>query len=188
MPYTQFNDTIMKAGEEAATLLKSQQADWFQFSRDALVPHINERNEILHTLRSSADLPLSIIDSMQTSLRRLSKLAKDKVLLAKAKWAAHICSKIHDMHSNPRVAWEYIRILTGGTTGHHKRKVTMAMKMTNGKTATTSKENMEVFGPHFDTVFNNHRPVDFTFLNDVSQRPTLNEIDSPKKSAWRSIN
>jgi hypothetical protein len=65
---------------------------------------------------------------MQISLQRLSKLVKDQVLLAKAKWAAHICSKIHDMHSNPRIAWEYIRILTGGTTGHHKRKATMAMK------------------------------------------------------------
>jgi len=179
MPYTVFNDAIKKAGEEATTLVKSQQADWFQFSRASLVPHINERNELLHTLRSSSDLPPSIIESMQTSLRRLSKLVKDQVILAKAKWAAHICSKIHDMHSNPCIAWEYIRILTGGTTGHHKRKVTMAMKMANGKIATTSKENMEVFGPHFDSVFNNHRPVDFTILDAISQCPILTDIDSP---------
>ena len=29
MPYTLFNDAIKKAGEKAATLVKSQQADWF---------------------------------------------------------------------------------------------------------------------------------------------------------------
>jgi hypothetical protein len=55
----------------------------------------------------------------------------------------------------------------------------MAMKMANGKTATTSKENMEVLGPHFDKVYNNHRPVDFTILDDIPQRSTLSDIDSP---------
>jgi hypothetical protein len=42
MTYTLFNNAIKKAGEEAATLVTSQQADWFQFSRDTLVPPINE--------------------------------------------------------------------------------------------------------------------------------------------------
>jgi hypothetical protein len=38
---------------------------------------------------------------------------------------------------------------------------------------------MTVFGPHFDRVFNNHRPVDLTILDDIPQRPTLHDIDSP---------
>ena len=85
-----------------------------------------------------------------------NKNVKDKVLIAKARWAAHVCSKIHDMRTNPRVAWEYIRLLTSGSTAHHKKKVKMAMKMANGKPATNDKENMAVFGPHFEQVFNNH--------------------------------
>jgi hypothetical protein len=80
---------------------------------------------------------------------------------------------------NPRVAWEYICLLTGGTTVHHKKKIQMAMKMANGKLATNSKENMAVFGPHFDHVFNNQCPVDQTILNDIPQHPTLHDIDSP---------
>ena len=80
---------------------------------------------------------------------------------------------------NPRVAWEYICLLTGGSTCHHKKKVKMAMKLENGNLATNGKENMQVFGPHFERVFNNHRPVDPTILDDVPQRPTLHEIDSP---------
>ena len=83
------------------------------------------------------------------------------------------------MRANPRVAWEYIRLLTSGSTCHHKKKVEMAMKLPNGKLATNGKENMKVFGPHFEQVLNNHRPVDPIILNDVPQRPTLHEIDSP---------
>ncbi len=53
------------------------------------------------------------------------------------------------------------------------------MKMANGKPANNGKENMTVFGPHFERVFNNHRPVDPTILADIPQRPTLHDIDSP---------
>jgi hypothetical protein len=104
---------------------------------------------------------------MFATLHCLNKNVKDKVLIAKARWAARLCSKIHNMRLNPRVAWEYIHFLTGGTTVHHKKKVQMAMKMANGKLATNSKENMAVFGPHFDHVFNNQRPVDQTILNNI---------------------
>jgi hypothetical protein len=55
----------------------------------------------------------------------------------------------------------------------------MAMKMANGKLATNGKENMAVFGPHFDRVFNNHCPVDPTILTDIPQCPTLHDINSP---------
>jgi hypothetical protein len=102
-----------------------------------------------------------------------------KVLIAKAKWAAHLYSKIHDMAMNPRIAWEHIRLLTGGTTVHHKKKITMAIKMMDGKLATNGKENMSVFGPHFDRVYNIHQPVDPTVLTNVPQHPTLFKIDSP---------
>jgi hypothetical protein len=83
------------------------------------------------------------------------------------------------MQSNPCIAWEYIRLLTGGSTAHHKKKVQMAMKMANGKLATNGKENMAVFGPHFDCVFNNHHPVNPTILANIPQCPTLNDINSP---------
>jgi hypothetical protein len=160
MPYEAFNNAIKKAGEETALLVGSRCNDWFQFNADKLAPPIEERNLLLHALRSSANLPPSIVDSMRVQRQCLNKHVKDKVLIAKTCWAAHLCSKIHNMQSNPRVAWEYIRLLTGGSTVHHKKKVHMAMKMANGKLATNGNENMVVFGPHFDRVFNNHRPVD----------------------------
>ncbi len=53
------------------------------------------------------------------------------------------------------------------------------MKMANGKLATNYKENMAVFGPHFDRVFNNQCPVDQNIFNNIPQHPTLHDIDSP---------
>jgi len=38
---------------------------------------------------------------------------------------------------------------------------------------------MSVFGPHFERVFNNHRPVDLTILDDIAQCPVLTEINLP---------
>jgi hypothetical protein len=83
-------------------------------------------------------------------------------------------------HHTPKILDD--RLLTGGTTvHHHKKKAQMAMKMANGKLATNGKENMAVFGPHFDHVFNfnNHCPVDPTILTDIPQHPTLHDINSP---------
>jgi hypothetical protein len=148
MSYEDFNDAIKKAGEETALLIGSKCKDWFQYNAANLAPPIEERNKLLHALHSSSDLPQSIADSMCITLHCLNKNVNDKVLIAKACWAAHLCSKIHNMLSNPRVAWEYIRLLTGGTTVHHKKKVQMAMKMADGKLKTDGKENMAVFGPH----------------------------------------
>ena len=177
--YEDFNDIIKKAGEETAHLVGSQCDDWFQFSAADLTPPIEERNQLLHEIRTATDLPPSILDSMRTQLQYLNKNVKDKVLIAKARWAAHVCSKIHDMQTNPRDAWEYIQILTGGSKAHHKKKVKMAMKMENGKTATNSKENMAVFGPHFEQVFNKHQPVDPTILDEIPQHPILHKTRLP---------
>jgi hypothetical protein len=173
-----FNDIIKKAEEDTALLVGSPCDNWFHFNADKLAPSIEECNQVLHALCSAANLPPSIADSLRVQLRCLNKNVKDKVLIAKARWAAHLCSKIHNMCSNPRVAWEYIRLLPKEALPITK-KVKMAMKMADGKLATNGKENMTVFGPHFDRVFNNHRPVDPTILDDIPQRPILHDIDSP---------
>ncbi len=55
----------------------------------------------------------------------------------------------------------------------------MAMKMLNGNIATNGKENMSVFGPHFERIFNNHRPVDLTILDKITQHPVLSKLDLP---------
>jgi hypothetical protein len=53
------------------------------------------------------------------------------------------------------------------------------MKMENGELATNGKENMAVFDPHFDHIFNNHCPLNPTILANIPHRPILHNIDSP---------
>jgi len=53
------------------------------------------------------------------------------------------------------------------------------MHLKNGKLASNAKENMSVFGMHFDKVLNNHRPVDRSVLNLLEQKPCMMVIDNP---------
>lgn len=71
--YDEFNDIIHKAGGETALLVKSRCEDWFQFNDDESTPFIEERNQLLHPLRSSSDFPPSIVDLMCTQLQCLNK-------------------------------------------------------------------------------------------------------------------
>jgi hypothetical protein len=116
---------------------------------------------------------------MQADICRLNRHIAISVSHAKAKWYAQICSKIHNMRFNPRVAWEHIRLLTKGETTHHKKSMNMAMQLPDGTRATIASKNMSVFGPHFNRVFNNNRPVDPSILQHVPQCRTLWELNDP---------
>ena len=83
------------------------------------------------------------------------------------------------MGFNPKAAWESVKILTGGTTSHHAKPTTMRMRLPTGKLATIDKENAEVLGPHFEKVFNNHRPIEWEVINEIKQRQTMNELNNP---------
>ncbi len=80
---------------------------------------------------------------------------------------------------DPRLAWEAIRILTGGETAHHTTNVNMSMRLINGELASNAKENMSVFGAHFHRVLNNHRPVDHAVLDLLEQKPCMVSINNP---------
>ncbi len=53
------------------------------------------------------------------------------------------------------------------------------MQLPDGTRATNTSENMSVFGPHFNRVFNNNCPVDPSVLQHVPQRRTLWELNDP---------
>ncbi len=101
------------------------------------------------------------------------------VLLAKSRWYSNICLHIHDMQVNPRLAWEYICILTDGETAHHKKSINMAMQLPHGTLASNGSENMAVLGPHFKRVFSNHQPVNLSIFDLIPQWEQLMEIDHP---------
>ena len=168
MSYEDFHDCVIKAGEFTAMVIQCNCEGWFQFSRETLAPLIEMRNQKLHELRQLSSAEVEITTPLKEELRQMNRHVSDAVILAKLKWYAHLCEKIHDMSMNPKLAWEYIRILTGGESAHHHLTTTMAMKTEDGKLSVTDKERMSVFYPHFQRVFNNHRDVNLSALDLVS--------------------
>jgi len=53
------------------------------------------------------------------------------------------------------------------------------MRLASGELASNAKENMSVFGLHFNNVLNNHRPVDYSVLDLLEQKPCMTSIDNP---------
>ena len=69
------------------------------------------------------------------------------------------------MPFNPRLAWEYIRLLANGETTHHNRRTNIAMRNEDGSLAQNNKENMNVMYPHCGRVFNNKKEANFNILD-----------------------
>ncbi len=169
---TQWDDhqeLILQAGVLTVTTHKRQCEGWFQMSRSTLAPLYAKRNTLKHAVKYASHLSPAIQASMQSDLRCLTHHISHAVSHAKATWYADICQKIHDMRFDPRLAWVHIRLLTKGESAHHKKMTNMAMRLPNGTKATNASENMEVFGPYFHNIFNNHRPTDPTVLEHVPQ-------------------
>jgi hypothetical protein len=116
---------------------------------------------------------------MQADLKCLNRHIPDTVSHTKATWYAEICSKIHNMRMDPCLAWEHIRLLTKGESAHHEKKTMMAMRLPDGLRASNALENMSVFSPHFNQVYNTHHATNPTLLNQVPQHHTLWELDDP---------
>ena len=55
----------------------------------------------------------------------------------------------------------------------------MRMRLPTGKLATTEKENVEVLGPHFEMVFNKHRPIEWNVIDEIKQSQTMYELNEP---------
>jgi hypothetical protein len=83
------------------------------------------------------------------------------------------------MWMEQRLPWEHIHLLTKGKSAHHQHWTTMAMRLPDRFRATNSSENMSVFAPHFQCVYNNHRPADPHFVKHVTQQRTLWELKDP---------
>jgi hypothetical protein len=72
MDYDDFNTAILDSGRATALTIKERCKGWYMFSRNALMPVIEEKNRIFYTLQHS-NLPITASDSLQCHLTRVSK-------------------------------------------------------------------------------------------------------------------
>jgi hypothetical protein len=179
MSYDNFCKAFLHAGKETAVAIDCKCKGWYMASKSILAPAIQVKNQFHHRLHNRSGLSPNEVTNLQAQLKVINKRNHDLVELAKAPWYKGICEKIHKMSMDPCLAWENIRILTGGETANHKSNLNMSMQLESGNLASNAKENMSVFGAHFQKVLNNHRSVDYSVLDLLKQKPCLTSIDNP---------
>ena len=61
---------------------------------------------------------------------------------------------------------------------YHKAPTVIRLKLPNGKLAFMDAENASIMGPHFEKVYTNHQPIDWSALNSILQRAEMTELDA----------
>ena len=173
-----FNEKTIEAGRIAATFVESKVKGWFEMHSSELRPLIEEKDALCHAIKGETEE--SNLREMKIELKRQQKIVNIKCAAAKAHWYRDFAETIHDMPTDPKKAWEYIKLLCGGERLHHEaKKQAMSMKMENGELSSTDEEHIGVFGPHFDRVLNNKKDIDYTVLDLIDQREEMTELDDP---------
>jgi hypothetical protein len=85
------------------------------------------------------------------------------------------------MCGGPKEAWEAVRLLEKGSTTHHRPPQELHFRDPNtGNIGTTPEANLEILRAHCHKVYNHDdTPVDFSILDDIFHRPTLNSLGMP---------
>ena len=140
-----------------------------------LAPLITECNQLLHAIKHTHHFSPDIRTTMQSNLKWLNHHIAHALSHANATWYADVCSKIHNMRMDPRLAWEHICLFTKGKAAHHGKKTTMAMHLPDGSRASNASENMSV-SPQ---VYSNHWDTNQTILDQVPPCRTLWKLNDP---------
>eukprot|EP00978_Attheya_sp_CCMP212_P033500 scaffold135307_cov66-Attheya_sp.AAC.2 len=92
-----------------------------------------------------------------------------------------IATEVHKgMQFNPKSVGQAITEIRDGFEGHqHVEQSTLKMRKSNGELATSDAENIDVMGEHFTKVFNNHREIDISVLDDLDQCQTYEDLGKP---------
>eukprot|EP00978_Attheya_sp_CCMP212_P032042 scaffold123373_cov40-Attheya_sp.AAC.1 len=83
------------------------------------------------------------------------------------------------MKFDPKTAWLAIREIQAGFVGHHTSQFDMKMRKEDGELARSDSENADVMAGHFKKVFNNHRPIDLSVLDELEQREIISSLGDP---------
>ena len=82
------------------------------------------------------------------------------------------------MRFNPKTVWESVKVLAGGMASHHKAPTVTRLKLPNGNLVYMDADNASIMGPHFEKVYTNHQPIDWSALNAILQRAEMTELDA----------
>ena len=110
---------------------------------------------------------------------------REGIQLAKSKWTENLANKIHDLANTPRYTWQAVNILKEWIQGHHKLAGTVRSKNKKGFFSESNEENLDLLSLYFQSVFNSKVNIDWEVLNDLSQKPINNNINS--SLSWKEF-
>ena len=119
---------------------------WFENSRDLLIPIIKEMNKLLHKAKLNG--------------RDTRSNVKNVLDCDKGKWIENLVYDINRINSNPKMAWDNVKILIDGCVNHHVKNNGMKFKEDNGVLETSDAENAFLVANCFEKVFNRDADVD----------------------------
>jgi len=176
MSYTTAAAEIIDAATAVATEKVSSSSGWFEPARSILTPLFETRGKVLDQCRHAS--PAAKPDLI-SRCRLLRQECREAVDTAKAQYASTLAAEIHGMRLNPRQAWEAIKTLKRGILGHHAPITPLCFKRPDGSTTSTDHDHLEVLQSHFNRVFNNRQSIDWSALDEVTQRKTRHDIGGP---------
>eukprot|EP00978_Attheya_sp_CCMP212_P012017 scaffold29800_cov23-Attheya_sp.AAC.1 len=147
--------------------------DWFNNSEDILLGAIGLRN-YWHDLWIKGDIP-----GARAKFKEARTELHMHIGIDKTKWHEGRAKEVHDMKFNQKSAWQSIKEIRDDFEGHYTQQSNLKMRKSNGDLASSDAENADVMGEHFTKVFNNHRDIDLSVLEELDQRTTDNEVGNP---------
>jgi hypothetical protein len=160
------------------TEAKDRETNWFNASESIIRPL---RDAAQCAYKSFlADGSNANRQHWQASCRRYHRVQRQ----AKKQYFNQVAVKASKiaMRGGPKEAWEAVRLLLEkGSTAHHCPPQELHFRDPNtGNIATTPEANLEILRAHCHKVYNcDGAPVDFSILDDIFQRPTLNTLGMP---------
>ena len=103
---------------------------------------------------------------------------REGIQLAKSKWNENLANKIHDLAHTPKDAQQGVNTLKKWIQGHHKLADIVRLKNKQGFFSEYNEEDLDLLSLHFQSVFNSKVNIDWEVLNDLSQKPINNNINS----------
>ena len=173
--YDDFNQMILQAADATLKEEKTTNVGWFAHSAHILSPLFTRRNKLLKISRKdNTNCPIlreQCIDARKT--------CNDAIDVAKGRWAAYLGQKIHEMKFTPKIAWQSIKLLQKGFSGHHHNKIQMNFLLPNGQLSSSDAEHLQILQPHFHKVYNRNAKVNIDIVKKTPNRPTLASLDLP---------
>ena len=172
--YTTYNKLLLKSATDNATKLRSEDKRWFYHSKDALLPAIMRRDQLLHSLCTATSHTATVI---KTALTTAQEIVTDTISLAKYTWSSHLAQKVNDMKFTPKQAWKAVQVLVGGRKIHHVKPVVMRMRLPDGTLAMTDAKNASVLAPNFERIYTRDRPITWDALEKIPTCDTVEGIN-----------